>query len=240
MRIASSLLFLPLGFSLCLFFALCLLASAGAVEAHADSLQTFSLDSTTVAGTSKTLDGHTLSVTLDDISIAGVTFDATLTVTGSGSLTQTSSGLGVSGTSSNLFNAGEKLKFFVDVDAVRGGTVTFAGFTLLDFNFFTTGGETVVFSTDGRLSTTTDNWLTHFAPGDADIRSQSPTVFTLLAQNGLDASGGVVKTSLRVDAIQASFETTAAVPEPGTFALVGLVCASAWLRRRLRRRRDRV
>ena len=177
-------------------------------------------------------------MTLDDVTIAGVTFDATLNVTGSGTLTQTSSGLGVSGTSSNLFNAGEKLKFYVDIDDVRGGTASFGGFTLLDFNFFTTGGETVVFSTDGRLGSTADNWLTHFAPGDADIRSQSPTVFTLLAQNGLDASGGVVKTSLRVDAIRASFDTVAAVPEPGTFALVGLVCVSAWLRRRLRRRRD--
>jgi len=204
---------------------------------RADSIQTFSLDSTTVSGTTKSLSGDTLTVVLADLSIDGVTFDAVLTVKGSASLTQTSSGLGVDGSGSALLNHGESLSFSMSLANVSGGTASFGGFQSLDFTFFTTSGEAATFSLDNSLSTASDNFLTHMALSDPDISGTSPTYFTLFGVDGTDATGNKVTTSFRVDAIDGAFSTVAAVPEPGSLALIGFA-GGAFLLRRWRRRRS--
>jgi hypothetical protein len=222
---------------LTLLLSILLAGAATAAAAHADSIQNFSLDSTSVSGTTKTLEDNSLTVVISDITIGGVTFDAGVRVTGSSDLTQTSSGIGVGGDSSALFNAGEMLTFAAFITNQRGGTACFGGFTALDFTFFTTAGEIAIFSDDTNPDTADDNWLTHTSLSDPDISATSPLLFNLFAANGTDDDGSTVKTSFRIDSIQASFDTVSAVPEPGSFALVGLGCIVAWVARRRGRRR---
>ncbi len=208
-----------------------------AAPARAESIQTISLDSTTVAGTTKSLSGSTFTATLADLTVDDVTFDVTLTVTGTGTLTQTTGGLGVSGGSSGLLNQGEGLTFSLAIGDVSGGEASFLGFRSVDFTFFGTAGETAVFSTDASLTTTSDNWLTHTALTDPDISCRSPLAFTLFGQDGTAPNGQSVTTSFRVDGIDAAFETTTPVPEPGSIVLCGgAAVLAAW---RLRRRRSR-
>jgi hypothetical protein len=224
--------------SLITTWAVILLLCASAASARAESIESFSLDNTDVSNTTKSVSGDTLTVLLEDITIGGVTFDATLTVKGSASLTQTSSGIGVSGGGSDLVNNLEALTFSMAVDSVDGGTVIFGGFHALDLTFFTTSGETVVFSTDADLSSTWDNFLTHTSLSDPDISGTAPTYFTLFGLDGVDANGNKVTTSFRIDGIDAAFSTVAAVPEPGSFALLGMA-GTLYLLRRWRRRRAR-
>ncbi len=219
-----------------LLLSILLAGAASAARAHADSIQTFSLDSTTVSGTTKTLEDNALTVVISDVTIDGVTFDAGIRVTGSSDLTQTSSGIGVGGDSSALINAGEMLTFAAFITNERGGTASFGGFTALDFTFFTTKGEIAIFSDDTNPATTDDNWLTHTSLSDPDISATSPLLFNLFAADGTDDDGNTVKTSFRIDSIRASFDAVSAVPEPGSLALVGLGCIVAWVARRRRGR----
>ena len=150
----------------------------------------------------------------------GVTFDIQLTVTGSGtSVDNNTNGIGVDGTT---LNAGQSLMFALTTSNVMGGTVTFDGFTSIDFNSFTDANELADFGTDviTTMDTTNEFDLTTLTGG-------APTTFTLLA----GTTGGT--TSFQIDDITASF-TASAVPEPSSamFLAIGLVGLVGTRRRR--------
>ncbi|MEL7265342.1 MAG: PEP-CTERM sorting domain-containing protein [Planctomycetota bacterium] len=161
----------------------------------------------------------------------GVTFDATITTTGSADLTQTTSGLGVDGNGSTLLNDGEFLSFTVSVANVVGGTVAFDGFTAVDPTFF--GG------TDAGVFNDTADLVTPLAFINAD-----PTVFGMPLGGGIGVTSflvaGPAASSFRVDDISAQFTGTAAagVPEPGTTAALA-VLAIGMTATAIRRRRNR-
>jgi len=201
------------------------LAVLWAPVARADTMSTFPLD----GSGSQSLSGDTLVVTLSGLTLGSIAFDAILTVLGSGTLNQISSGLGVEG-GSNPINDGEWLSFSVAVANESGGHVAFAGFNSLDFSFFGAEGEQAVCSSDASLDTADDNFLVGEGEDDdpLDLSAFAPLAFTLFGQD----AGGTV--SFRVDAIDARFEECDPVPEPGTALLVGAALALGL--RRVRRR----
>lgn len=210
------LLFLPL-----------LLAWVVPPAARADSIETFALD----GGGSQSLCDDELTVTLADLEVGDVTFDAILTVLGSADLTQLSSGLGVQG-GSNPINDGESLTFTLAIENESGGTVAFDGFTEVDLTFFGADGEQAVFSHDASLTTSSDNFLVAEGSDDdpVDLSGTSPLAFTLF---GYDDGGTV---SFRVDAIDAAFSEVQPVPEPSSLALLATGLALVAVRQRRRSR----
>lgn len=160
-----------------------------------------------------------------------MTFDATLTVTGSGALTQASGGLGVIGDGSNLVSNGESLSFGFSVGNFVGGTVIFDGFTAIDFNYFITP-DAGVLSIDSLESSTADNFFTTIVGADVvDFSATSPSSFYAIASSG-------ALNSFRVDDVSASFiGTVTPVPEPSNLliASVALFSAATFNRRRPRR-----
>ena len=109
-----------------------------ASECRAGLIQTFQADNTT----GFSLAGNTYTRTLTGLVADGVTFDATLTIQGfspdftDSNLNAGSSGVGVNGESGMLVNDGEQVRFTLAVANEIGGTVTFDGFTEVDYNNF--------------------------------------------------------------------------------------------------------
>ena len=155
-----------------------------------------------------------------------MTFDATLTVTGSGDLAIGSSGLGITGgNGSDSLGDGEWLQFEMAVSNFVGGTVVFDEFTTFDTTSFTVAGsDSGVLSDDNSVGGGND-FLDPLA-ADPDITAFDKTTFFAISTGG----------AWRVDDITASFTgTTAAVPEPSTFAFLGLgslACVIAYRRRK--------
>jgi hypothetical protein len=153
----------------------------------------------------------------------GVTFTATLTVTGNGTTVDNSSnGLGVDGTT---INPGEALSFSMATSAVSGGAVTFDGFTSLDFNSFTGGTDGGIFSIDAVTPNGDDvdlglNTLNEYALPSAPVPQ-----FTIFG----------TASSFQLDDVTAQFSGSP-VPEPSAIWLCSLGGISIAMGRRLAKR----
>ena len=184
--------------------------------------QTFQIDS----DPDLTLSGNFFSVKLTGLTEGAVTFDATLSVTGSGDFTQASTGLGVKVDSSDLVSNGEFMFFTMAISNEVGGSISFDGFTELDYNSF---GATDVgaLSLDNNIVTAGDNFFTTSTGGDnVDISGTLPSSFYAIA-----SADGAGSNSFRIDDVTARFTV---VPEPDTYALLSGFCALGFvmLRRR--------
>lgn len=201
---------------------------ACSVTTHASLEQIFRTDEGNGA-----IIGDTYTLTHSGLIADGVTFDATLTVKGSGDLTQNTAGLGVSEGGSELVSRGQLLTFSMSVSGEIGGSVSFDGFTELDYNSF---GDTDsgVLSLDMSAATLTDNFFTTTVgvagAGIVDISPTLPTVFSAIA-----ASDDL--NSFRVDDVTGRFTGTPgspAVPEPISFIVwsgIAVCCVSRHRRR---------
>jgi hypothetical protein len=118
-----------------------------------------------------------------------------------------------------LVSNGEFLTFSMAISNQVGGTVTFSGFTEIDFNFFT-GSDSGVLSIDNSIATVGDNFFTTTTGANiVDISGTSPTLFSAIA-----AAGGAASNSFRVDDVSGRFVGVAAVPEASSFIFGGLIC----------------
>ncbi len=209
-------------------FASALLVFSAAIS-NADVVQVFETDST--AGFAAA--GNSYSRALNGLVADGVTFDATLTITGfdSGLAAQdvnvASTGVGVEGIGSDLVNDGERMNFMMLVSNEIGGTVTFNGFTEIDFNFLSTPDSAVLSLDNSELSA---NFFSTSTTVDmVDISGTSPTDFWAIAVLGTTAS---VENSFRIKEVSARFTGVASVPEPGTFGVLALSAICLVRRRR--------
>lgn len=216
----------------CAAFAASLLLSMGSGnQLAAEFIQpTFSLTGTTGSASQ-------YEYTQSNLTAGGVTFDATVTVTGgdangAGSLTRTAStGLGVLG-GSRLLNEGEWLFFSVATSNVSGGSVFFDGFVTLDLASFQTGDRGRVSHDDSHGGS---NLIGDPVTTDPFSFPSPPSVqhFYLVGQ---PHGEGVSSTSFRASAVEGRFSTAAAVPLPSTVALAvsGLSLFLAFRRRLMR------
>jgi hypothetical protein len=177
-----------------------------------------------------TFTGTTFTNTLTGLMDNGVTFDATITVEGSGALTQAATGLGVQVDSSSRVSDGESLAFSVSLSNISGGTATFDGFDAVDFNNF--GNSDVGFlSVDNSAATISDNFFqTTTGDGGAVVSFDPVPVFHAIA-----GTGG--SNSFTIDDVRASFTGTAstAVPEPSSLLMFGTALVSILVPRKRRR-----
>ncbi|MEP3834767.1 PEP-CTERM sorting domain-containing protein [Rhodopirellula bahusiensis] len=184
-------------------------------------VQTFTLTS---AGGSAS--GNTLSISLIGLDADGVTFDAIVTATGSANLNQTgTTGVGVSGGSSNLINQSEFVTFTASISNEVGGTVSFDGFTELTLSSLSQTNEQGAISADTVLDI-----------GDTIVSNNGPHSLSMLPSFsllGTDNAG--TNSSFRALNVDAQFSGTAtAVPEPATFLALLLVAPSIAYRKRFR------
>ena len=176
---------------------------------QAELVQQFGLGSSDSG--SQTISGVTFTNTFTGLSDNGVTFDATVTVTGSDTLNQTgTTGLGVEspGDSSNLLNANESLIFAISVENVVGGTLDF-GFSSLTLSSLASAGEQGFLSLDNTLDNPGDIVLTDNGAHDVSTLLGSTMNFTLF---------GFTDSSFRADSVRVSFVGTQVIPEPMTAA----------------------
>ncbi|TWT74565.1 hypothetical protein Pla123a_33890 [Posidoniimonas polymericola] len=174
------------------------------------------------------------------VSQSGVTFDATLSVIGSGNIHTSTAGLGVVGNGPNAVSNGEFLYLSMSVANVVGGTASFDGFKTASL---TSSGvnDTVVFSLDPIIPTTGDNFYTGTNSQAAPINIDSltggnlPQSFFAIAAPITPGDGG---NAFRLGGVIGQF-TVAAVPEPTAFLFGSLVAGSVGMvvarRRRARK-----
>lgn len=203
----------------------CLLA----VPAAGD-LISLRLDDTAVVLTMTNVADDTYVSTITGVVVDGVTFDATITALGSAGLEIAASGLGVGNT---RVNDGEWAQFTTSITNVFGGTVSFDGFQSVDLGFFNSADDSIGVSSS---STGVPALFDDFASDPGSFVSGG---VSQLAPNGIFLVGqtSMPSTSVSFDSITASFSATAAVPEPGTFAFLGLLAGGVLVRRARRRRR---
>lgn len=166
--------------------------------------------------------GNTYILTLTGLTVDGVTFDATLNVTGastfgSGNLQVVADGLGVD---SEFIENTESVTYTMALSNVAksgdGRSVVFDGFTSIDFNSFTAADGDTAF-VNGSLIT-----------GDRDEEALA-NLTTVTVAGGVAFGGGA--TVFNLDDITASFSS---VPEPSSLAF-GLIALGPGLFRRRRR-----
>lgn len=180
----------------------------------------FRLDLDAPAAERGNIVGDTFTLTAMQLMEAGITFDATLTITGSSDLGHNNSGLGVDG---NTINDGESVRFTL---SVSDPGIVFDGFTLLDFNSFTAPDRGIL-SEDAAIGGGDDTIL-NVPLGDFSIPG-SPTAFSIFG------TAGNTTTSFQLNRVSASFS---AVPEPSSLMLMSLIGLGAvGSRRRSRSRR---
>jgi hypothetical protein len=191
-----------------------------ATQSDAELVTSFDTTSSGVG----TATGSVFTATLSGLVADGVTFDATLTATGSGSTIQNgNNGLGVDGTK---VDSGELITYSMALSGFVGGTVTFDGFTSLDLAN-SSGSGNLVLSLDDSADTIGDNFFsggmaTGSKPDAIDITATLPTVFSSIA--GPDKND-----KFRIAGISARFT---AVPEPSTLLTFGFVVSTLTIRRR--------
>jgi len=179
---------------------------------------TFQLD------TGGTLSGATLTQSQVLNSGDGVSFTATLTVSGSGNLGRNSAGIGVDGNADDAINGSEFVSFSMALSGVTSGSVSFDGFDQIDFNSFDSG-EFAAISPDSNYDNPGDVIINGGATTDDIYALPDLSTFFVVAD-------GAIGTNFRIDDVRASFTTTAAVPEPSAVWLLALsgvtICFSRW------------
>lgn len=188
-------------------------------------------------GTSGSL-GNPYNLPKTGLTDGGVSFTATLVVTGSGNIEyqQASGGFGGIGVNGNTLNGGsgsESLRFTVQLSNIVGGTVAFNGFSIVGFNGFGID-DLGILSLDNNLSTSGDNTLLDDLNGTLPSKAipGSATAFSIFSFSG---------EHFQVSYVTGSFTgTAAAVPEPSTFVAMAMVSITLPLLRRFRRRTNSV
>ena len=201
--------------STCSYLTFCLTLLCCSAPLQADVISTeFSLGTNDVAAVGNTLLFPQMFTASD-----GVSFTATLSVVGSDDIDQTTSTLGIVGNGNILFNGADFAEFSVAISGVTGGSVVFDGFSQIDLDSFD-GDDTV----DPDFAAVSSDSL--FDAGDLILDGSLSTsdLFALpnltsffLVSNGEDGN------TFRASDVTANFTTTAAVPEPSTWAFSGLL-----------------
>lgn len=202
----------------CFLFTICF--TIGLLTTVDADLVTFRLDTNDAAGPIGMISGNTLTVFNSDIMINGVFFNATLNAIGNGDVSHNSAGVGVGG---NTLNDGESISFSVAISDVLGGTVSFGGFTELDFNAFTMSSDSASFSTGDTIN------------GESSINLFDLTTLTggvpqTFSITGVAASAGGTN-SFSLDTITGHFTATA-VPEPSALSVLWIACLLGCVRRK--------
>lgn len=184
--------------------------------ASADLEQVFATDS---IGAGTTLVDNVFTRTLTGLTCDDVTFDATLTATGAGSLFGTgnltvgAAGLGVDGPT---IDNGESVTFSMSISNVTpsptGRSITFTGFSSADFN-----GLQV---TEGASFSSDEVGPSLVAGGTDEFTFGNSASFTIVASPGSD---------FNLADVTANF---ASVPEPSSLALAFGLCPLVMGRRR--------
>ena len=190
----------------------------GAMVAEGSLTQVFKVDGSDPNSTAPI--GTMLTVTYAGLVADGITFDATLSVSGSGTINQSGSGIGVGGTA--RLNDGESLSFSMAVSNPVGGTVSFLGFSSINFNNFSAAEDGARFSHDSSL-----------ASSDPQAISGLPQTFTLTAE---DLVGAGASASFSIDDVTGGFAGVA-VPEASSLLYLLLLGSSTLMAKRLRNRR---
>ena len=173
--------------------------------------------------------GNQLTLTLPNLSVGTVFFDATLTVVGNKDFVANSStGMGTGTTAGeNNVSGTEALTFSMSVISKSGGIAAFSGFTLVALHNLTLG-ETATINEDGGTGQTI---------GGQGILTLRPianaSTFVISGQSG----GG----SFQVSRVEAEFTgTVTAVPEPSIICSGMLAALIMQATRRFRRRTNPV
>ncbi len=172
------------------------------------------------------LEGTSLSFTEVGLTVDGVTFDATVSVTGSAKVRSNNNGLGVEGGTPTLIGAGEWLKLTMNITNVTGGAVLFDGFAGVGLENFENNDRGFVSS-----NLSGSPVLAALVPR-ADTFGLSSLSTTIFVVGHHPVSTGT--SSFRLKTVSAQFSSVAAVPEPatGTLFLSGLVFAAGYRNRR--------
>ena len=200
--------------STCSYFTFCLTLLCCSAPLQADVISTeFSLGTSDVTAVGNTLLFPQMFTASD-----GVSFTATLSVVGSDDIDQTGSTLGIAGNGNDLFNGAEFAEFSVAISGVTGGSVVFDGFSQIDLDAFT--GTTA----DPEFAAVSSDSL--FDAGDLILDGSLSTSDLFVLPNLTSfflVSNGDNSNTFRASDVTANFTTTAAVPEPSTWAFSGLL-----------------
>lgn len=212
-------------------FAQMLAAWLAPCEAAVIFTHTFSLTDLGTPGTAGFL-GSTFNLDSPALTDGGISFTATLVVTGSDNIgfnSDAAGGIGVGGNTLNGGSGSESLRFAMQVLNPVGGSVIFNGFSIIGFSNFT-NEDSAVLSGDSSFSTLADNTPVSSSSGTLGSVPvpDSATSFSIFSNSGNHFS---------VASIKGSFTGTAtAVPEPSTFGVLVMLASITRLLRRFRRR----
>ncbi len=155
--------------------------------------------------------GNPIVVNLIGLSDGGVTFNARLTMTGSGTLNSTANGIGVGNSS---IGAGETVDFVLSVHNVSGGSVSIDGFTSTTLRSADDPQDRATFYQDAAR---TIAYATLNGTNSITFPLPRKTALYLSGQTGVGGS-----TSFSVFSMSAQFKGVA-VPEPASLAMMTLM-----------------
>jgi hypothetical protein len=182
--------------------------------------------------------GNPYALAKTGLTDGGVTFNASLVVTGSGNIGYqqfdgTNGGIGVNGNTLDGGSGTESLRFTMQLSNVIGGSVAFNGFSIVGFNGFG--------STDLGMLSLDNDFLT---AGDNSPLDDFGGTLPSISVPGTSTAFSIFSNSsnhFQVSFVTGSFTgTAAAVPEPSATVAFVLVVASTPLLRRFRRRANSV
>lgn len=211
------------------------LLAISAQRCDAAVIHSYNLTNLGASGTAGFL-GSSFNLSSGVLSDGGVSFTATLVVTGSDTIGFNSApngGIGVAGNTLNGPSGAESLRFSIQLSNIVGGSVGFNGFTIIGFSNFSTG-DGAVLSIDNSFSTSGDN--TSISSGGllpSVAVTGNPSSFSIF-------SNASSSNHFSVASVTGSFTGTAAVPEPSAFVAMVIVSSALPLFRRFRRRENSV